>query len=111
MEYKFLTSNTSASSDDFCNGNGGWEQPNLEDFLVVWLDPNIGKIEKSNFDIPTNQLRRIINRLRKFDRTKACVEYINRIVNEKIFLILSASFYQQILPVVSELEQVVSIYE
>ncbi|CAF1401436.1 unnamed protein product [Adineta steineri] len=85
-------------------------QRNLENFLIIWLNPNIHSIEDDKLTSLKNQLRRTVNYLRIFDQLKPCVEYINEIVDEKIFLILSASLCQEVLPIVADLEQIISIY-
>ncbi|CAF1264716.1 unnamed protein product [Adineta steineri] len=85
-------------------------QSNLENFSIVWLNPSIKNIESDKLTSSKTHLRRIVNYLRIFDRLEPCVEYINENVDEKIFLILSASLCQQVLPIVTELEQIVSIY-
>jgi len=103
MAHKFPTPNCDADSNEE-------NQCNLENFLIVWLDPNISKIEKDMLILTKAQLRRIVNHLRIFNRPNPCFEYINGIVNEKVLLILSVSLHQQMIPLVHELDQVLSIY-
>ncbi|CAF0900291.1 unnamed protein product [Didymodactylos carnosus] len=81
---------------------------NFEDFVVVWLDANIS-ITNDNKQAFA-QLRKIVNRLETFNSTDECVDYITDIKDEKVFLIVSDSFGEQIIPRVHELQQIASIY-
>jgi tetratricopeptide (TPR) repeat protein len=81
----------------------------IENFIVVWLDSDI---KESNDDTKNfiNRLRCMINSIKTFADPDQCVEFLTKVENEKVFLIVSESLGQQVVPLISELAQVASIY-
>ncbi|CAF1633973.1 unnamed protein product, partial [Didymodactylos carnosus] len=81
---------------------------NLEDLTVIWLDENINKTNDC-LDTKT-RLRYVINYLKTFIDPDECIDYITSISNERVFLIISGSFGENIIPLISDLKQILSIY-
>ncbi|CAF0972957.1 unnamed protein product [Adineta ricciae] len=81
---------------------------NLESVACLWLDQNI----HSTNDNRTTQeeLRQVINYLQTFDDSDQCEEYIRQITHEKVVLIVSGSFGQNIVPRLHSLPQFVACY-
>ena len=82
---------------------------NLEDLVVVWLDETI------NNDNPIwlkrqNRLQDRISFIRTFVDQTECIKYISSICDEHIFLILSGSIGEIILPEIHDRTQLHEIY-
>jgi tetratricopeptide (TPR) repeat protein len=81
----------------------------MEDFIIIWLDATIN----SDRDILFKRqcfLQTPANCIRTFVDQNKCVEYIQEIHNEQIFLIVSGSLGQIVVPLVHDLSQVSQIY-
>ncbi|CAF1085058.1 unnamed protein product [Didymodactylos carnosus] len=84
------------------------EQENLEDISLVWLDSNI---HDPNDNIDTQiRLRSIINHLNVYTNMNDCLQYIQSINEEKIFLIVSGSLGRRMVPIIYPLQVIVYIY-
>ncbi|UJR31055.1 hypothetical protein I4U23_018565 [Adineta vaga] len=60
-----------------------------QNFVLVWLDPNMGdSIDDEHRDI-LNQVRSIINSIEIFSDVNECVKFLHGIKREKIFMIVS----------------------
>lgn len=82
---------------------------NLEELFIVWVDSNVNKMNDCLEMIST--LRSIINSLKIFDNIDECIYYINSITTEeKIFLIVSGSFGESIVPHICQSLKIVAIY-
>ncbi|CAF1625058.1 unnamed protein product, partial [Didymodactylos carnosus] len=84
------------------------EQQNLENFQIVWLDANINKTDDNSQTI--SRLRASINYLNIFDNVCDCYDYIAGVQNEKVFLIVSGSISQDIVPYTHQMPQIQFIY-
>ncbi|CAF1148463.1 unnamed protein product [Didymodactylos carnosus] len=81
---------------------------NLEAHTVVWLDANV---DKTDDNAKTKvKLRRTINYLKTFDNLDVCLMYMSNIKTEKVFLIVSGSLGEKIVPLIQQMPQVESIY-
>ncbi|CAF3359991.1 unnamed protein product [Rotaria socialis] len=81
--------------------------------VVVWSDGSIGKNSNSNDDLNTLiQLGHIVNKQRKlihtFNELDQCQDFIKCVNN--VFLIVSGTMGQQLVPLIHDLEQIHSIY-
>jgi hypothetical protein len=78
----------------------------LEMFYLIWLDSN------SSGERDTEQkLRSIINQLKKFTNVKQCEEYIKQTSDQdRLILIVSGSLGREIVPLIHDIRQVISIY-
>jgi hypothetical protein len=81
---------------------------NYETYSLIWLDASINSEENL---AAQKQLRSSINYLRKFDKLDECEKYIRSVSsNDRIVLIISGHFGQQLIPEIYHLRQVSSIY-
>jgi hypothetical protein len=81
---------------------------NLESFTCLWLDRTVNSAEDN---IETQkELRQIINDLRTFENIDKCEQYIRQITEEKVVLIVSGGFGQQIVPRLHDLPQFSACY-
>ncbi|CAF1192313.1 unnamed protein product [Didymodactylos carnosus] len=81
---------------------------NFENNTVVWLDASINS-SKDNVRSKA-ELRSTINYLKTFDDADECIDYILSVRTESVFLIVSGSFGQTLLPLVHDLKQIEFIY-
>ncbi|CAF0817049.1 unnamed protein product [Adineta steineri] len=80
------------------------DKVNLEDLTIIWLD-------KHSQDLNTKtRLRCIINFLKIFTDLHPCLEYIQSIPNEWIFIIVSGELSFEFIPLIQNLPQVLHIY-
>jgi tetratricopeptide (TPR) repeat protein len=81
----------------------------IEKFVIVWLDSTINQLDEHCQNIIT-QLRSIINSVELFTDLDLCVDYITEIKVEKIFLIVSESIGEIIVPLIEQIAELDSIY-
>jgi len=81
----------------------------LETFLLVWLDPNV---DTSRENIQTQKrLREILTCLITFDKVDICEKWLKKCcTNEKIILIVSGAYGEEIVPKIHDLPTIISIY-
>ncbi|CAF1113254.1 unnamed protein product [Didymodactylos carnosus] len=84
------------------------QQGNLELFTLIWLDAKV-KTSKDNLNTQM-QLKKVINFLKIFDNLLECEQYIRRVQNEKVVLIVSGRLGREIVPNIHDLPQLNSIY-
>jgi hypothetical protein len=105
--FKVTTTNPAFSSEIQSAGRSLQYQRQrlIENFLIVWLDENMDE-NQTMMDC----LLKVVNTVRKFVDWDACVDYITDIEKVKIFVIISCSFEEYILPVLNEFHPIDSIY-
>jgi hypothetical protein len=81
---------------------------NLESFTCLWLDQSVNST-KDNRDTQ-RELRQVINHLRTYDNANECEQYIRKIIQEKIILIVSGFLGRQVVPRLHDLPQLVACY-
>jgi Tfp pilus assembly protein PilF len=81
---------------------------NKESITLLWFDPNIGSREDT--EMTKQHLRQINDYVKFYADLELCVTYIQSIKSEKIFLITSGKKASEILPRVSNLRQIDSIF-
>jgi hypothetical protein len=68
-----------------------------EKFVLIWLDQNINKNRDS---VESEQkLRAIVNLLVTFDKTNDAIDFINRVQDQQIYLIISGELGEQLLSI------------
>ncbi|CAF4166637.1 unnamed protein product, partial [Adineta steineri] len=77
--------------------------------LICWLDNNI---DENNDDYQNNitKLRRTVNNINTFTGGDQCLEFIQKIVDNKVCMIVSGSLGKNIVPRVHNMSQVDSIF-
>ena len=82
---------------------------NLETFSLAWLDEQVDSAEEN---IQTQQeLRQIINHLKTFHDQQQCYDYITSLFpHDRLVLIVSGQYGQQLVPQIHSLRQVSAIY-
>ncbi|UJR26873.1 hypothetical protein I4U23_008184, partial [Adineta vaga] len=81
----------------------------VENFIIIWLDTNISESNKHTQN-SIHQLQRIANAIKTFTEIETCLNYLNQIKTEKIFMIVSGSIGQHILPMINDMTQLDSVY-
>jgi hypothetical protein len=81
---------------------------NLETFTCLWLDQNVDSTQDNRDTL--QELRQVINHLRTFRNSDECEEYIRKITQEKIVLIVSGSLGRQVVPRLHDLPQFSACY-
>ena len=84
------------------------ELENLETFALLWLGTDLNLAD--NYTEIQQKLRSVINHLLVFEREQECQQYIERALDEKIILIVSAENESSFVPCVHHLQQLVAIY-
>jgi hypothetical protein len=84
------------------------EDKNFETYSLVWLDSSINS--KDNLDAQ-EKIRLSINYLQVFDGLNECETYIQSVPSsDRVVLIVSGHFGQELVPRIHHLGQVFSIY-
>jgi tetratricopeptide (TPR) repeat protein len=80
-----------------------------QNFLLVWVDNNIDE-SKEDCRNTLLQLRTIVNDVHIFTQSDQCIQFLDDVEDEKVFVIVSGSLGQQFVPDIHALSQVDSIY-
>ena len=84
------------------------DNKHLEIFSLIWLDISTNMNETRNTE---EKLRSIINHLKKFQNIKDCQQYIEQTtLKDRLVLIVSGQLGKEIVPLIHQLRQVISIY-
>lgn len=81
---------------------------NVKSSIYLWLDQSVNTSE-NNIEFQ-EKLRHIVDNLRTFDNIQQCEQYIRKVTNEKIVLIVSGAFGRQIVPQLHHLHQLSACY-
>jgi hypothetical protein len=81
----------------------------IENFILIWLDKNI--IETSDEYQNSIQLfQSFVNTIKLFSNPDEFRQFIRKIIDEKLFIIISGSFGENLFPELEILPQIFSIY-
>jgi tetratricopeptide (TPR) repeat protein len=81
----------------------------IQNFLVIWLTADIDQSEQDRQSVLT-QLRDIVNDVNIFTQPDECVDFLKNIDDIKVFLIVSSTFGQQIVPLIHDVSQLNGVY-
>ena len=81
----------------------------LENFIIIWLDSNIDDSDEDTRNI-TIYLQSIVSSIKRFTDSDECVDFLTDIEDEKVFMVVSDYFGQEILPLIVDIPQLHSIY-
>ena len=81
----------------------------LQNFLLVWLDANFNEAD-ADFKNSLKYLRQVVATIETFTDAKTCFEFLDRIKNEKAFMIVSGSLGRQIISEIENTPQLESVY-
>lgn len=81
----------------------------VQNFLLVWLDPSLDET-KDHIHDALNQFRFIVNTVNIFTDSDQCIDFITEIKDTKIFMILSQSLSEYIIPIIHSMSQLYSIF-
>lgn len=102
---KLLTSTTSVTASSSAN----IKQDIYQNFRLVWLDASIDK-QNQDYQNSFDHLHRIVNSIVTYTDANECVEFLNQVKNEKVFMIVSGSLGQTIVADIRDLPQLDSIF-
>ena len=81
----------------------------VQNVLLVWLDGNVDENDPDCRNTIT-QLRRSMNTINIFHNSDECVDFLIDMQAEKICMIISGTFGEQVVPCIHDLAQVDTIY-
>ena len=81
----------------------------FENLFLVWLDSVIGESDENVSKFIT-ELQHTIYSVKLFTDSDQCVDFITNIENEKIFMIMSGTYSEELLSIIDDLIGVDSIY-
>ncbi|CAF4140368.1 unnamed protein product [Rotaria sp. Silwood2] len=81
----------------------------FENFLLIWLYPDLDESSNDYRDAMA-QLRCIMNTIETFLDLDECLDFLTEINDDKVFMIISATHIQQILPLIHDTPQLEAIY-
>ncbi|CAF4105123.1 unnamed protein product [Rotaria magnacalcarata] len=80
-----------------------------QDLVLVWLDASIDEND-DDFQKSLAELRKIVVSVKRFTDADRCFQYLRRINDKTIFLIVSGSLGQQTVPRIHHLNKLDSIF-
>jgi len=81
----------------------------VQNVLLIWLDNNIDE-NSADCRNTINHLRCAVDTIKTFSNTDQCIQFLETIKNEKVYMIISGSLGQHIVPCVHNMRQVDSIF-
>ena len=81
----------------------------LEGVLLIWLDSNINK-KSSDYRKTITELERVVNNVKTFVDGGECIQFIEDRPNEKIFILISGSLGQRLVPQFHDTIQIKCIF-
>lgn len=81
----------------------------VENFVVVWLDSHISPTNRDCRNSITG-LHHIVNSISTYTEVDECLTFLQQIQDEKVFLIVSGSLGEQIVPIVQNFHQLNFVY-
>jgi tetratricopeptide (TPR) repeat protein len=82
----------------------------VQNFLLLWLDGSIDEVNNDDCRNSIAKLRQVVNTINTFTDVDKCIDFIDRIKEERIFMIISGAFGETTVPIVHEKPQVSTIY-
>jgi tetratricopeptide (TPR) repeat protein len=77
--------------------------------MVCWLDPDIDETNE-DYQCSMIKLNEIVDSIQSFIDPDECIDFLTDMSNEQVFLIISPSFVQHIVPLIHEMPQLYTIY-
>ncbi|CAF1391118.1 unnamed protein product [Rotaria sordida] len=81
----------------------------VENFVFVWIDSNFDEPNEKNQQF-ISKLENIVNSIQKFTDIDQCIEFLAKIKDENIFLLISDPLGRKLLPLIQQYTQIYSIY-
>ncbi|CAF2682561.1 unnamed protein product, partial [Rotaria sp. Silwood2] len=81
----------------------------LQNFLLIWLDADFDE-SKDYYKKSIQHLQHIVATITTFTDVDQCIDFLNDIENEKVFMIVSDALGQHIIPEVQLCPQLDSVY-
>ena len=81
----------------------------IQNFLFVWLDANLDE-STADFKNSLERLRNVVASIITFQDVKECINFLNEMSQERVFVIVSGAFGQQVVPDLEDMPQVQSVY-
>ena len=82
----------------------------IENFQLVWLDASLTDVHDDESRATIERLREVVNSVDTFNDVDRCLDFLTKIRDEKVFLVISGSLGQQVVPSIHHFHQVHSIY-
>ena len=80
----------------------------IQNFLCVWLDANLDE-SKADFKNSLERLRNVVASIITFQDVKECINFLNEISQEKVFIIVSGALGRQVVPDLEDMPQLQSV--
>ncbi|CAM4861691.1 unnamed protein product [Rotaria socialis] len=81
----------------------------MQNFLLVWLHDNLDE-NNNEFQLSLTELRAIVYTLEYFSDPDQCIDYLTSIKDEKIFLIVSGKFAENVVSLIHQMPQLDTIF-
>ena len=81
----------------------------LQDYRLVWVDGNFSESD-GDCQNTLRQLRTVVNDVKVFTESTACVDFLREVSEEKVFVIVSGALGKDLVPRIHALPQLDTIY-
>ncbi len=101
---------TSTSTHDTITTSSKYESQTIQNFRLVWLDSSIDEGNNDSSNNTITKLRQVVNTVEKFTDIEECIDFMNDIGYEKIFMICSGELSQTIIPLIHDMAKINHFY-
>ena len=81
----------------------------MKNFILIWLDSNINHSD-NGYSHYITQLKCFINEINIFVDVDQCVDYLTDVKHETIFMVVSSTINERVIPFIHEIPQLHSVY-
>ncbi|CAF1528925.1 unnamed protein product [Rotaria sp. Silwood1] len=81
----------------------------LQNFLLIWLDANLNE-SNEDFKKSLQKIQYLVASIKTFTDAEECIDFLSASKKEKVFMIVSGSLGQHVIPKIHALPQLDSIY-
>ncbi|CAF0845836.1 unnamed protein product [Adineta steineri] len=79
------------------------------EYHIVWLDSNINSVNEA-YQNDIMQLKQVIDSVDVFTNLNGCIDFVNKLKNKKVFMIISKDLNAEIVQLIHNIPQIKSIY-
>ncbi|CAF3902064.1 unnamed protein product [Rotaria sp. Silwood1] len=105
----FSTTTTSPSNNTKTVIKTSEDSSIIQNYTLFWLDTNIN-VDDDYYRNTITKLQSIVNNIHVFNDSDECVHFLNKIKKQKVFMLVSGSVSQHILPRIHQMSQLTVVF-
>lgn len=104
-----LTTSASQSNSTAREVHASEGSSSIQSYILFWLDSNINPTD-ADCHQTIAQLQSIVSNVHVFNDGDACIDYLSTIKNQKVFMVVSGSIGEHILPRIYNMPQLSAVF-